>query len=185
MYGYSNERAIESNWKKIIQKSIEAPYSVVYTRQHISFYRRKIINVIDEKYKQAGDYEKEVIVLDFRTSPFRGTTLVREIHNILKIIGEEHPSLAGIIVVNREHDLSSIEKVQCVYIRNVHSSNLISELDGEYELIKTDVPDLIDLVEIVARPGVLANTQISLGITSLLDSAVELESEIKRQGLPL
>jgi hypothetical protein len=185
MYGYGDQRTNKPTWKTITKKTIESPYSIVYTRQNISFYRKKIINEIDTKYRQARDYKKEVIVLDFRTAPFRLSTLVTEIHDILTIIGEDHPSLAGIIIVAKEHDLSSIDKVRYVFLRNMQSQHFIKELDEELDFSKPQSTDLLDLIEIVARPGVLAQTPISIKASLLLDAAEEMEKEVRRQGLPL
>jgi hypothetical protein len=55
-------------------------------------------------------YTREIIVLDYRTAPFRPITLVKEIHSILNLIGNQYSSLVGIIVVTKEHDFSSIDK---------------------------------------------------------------------------
>jgi hypothetical protein len=116
-YAYSDEKYIQPKCEIIFIKTVELEYSILKTRQHILFYCKKIINEIDKKSEQAWAYTKEIIVLDFRTAPFRPITLVKEIHSILNLIGNQYSSLVGIIVVTKEHDFSSIDKMRYIYIR--------------------------------------------------------------------
>lgn len=146
-------------------------------------YRKKILNEIDKKYVQVKDYDREVIVLDFRTAPFRHVTLRKEIQNILRIVGETHLNLTGIIIGTKTHDTASIDKIQYVYIKNIQSCHTVKELPEESDLEESGSTDLFDSIEIVAQQGALSRTSISIETSLLLESAEEMEKEIQRQGL--
>jgi hypothetical protein len=185
MYGYSDETTTEPIWKTITTRRIDSPYSIIYTRQNVSLYRKKILNEIDKKYVQAKDYDREVIVLDFRTAPFRHVTLRKEIQNILRIVGETHLNLTGIIIGTKAHDTAPIDKIRYVYIKNIQSCHMVKELPEESDLDELGSTDLFDSIEIVAQQGVFSRTPISIETSLLLESAEEMEKEIRRQGLPL
>jgi hypothetical protein len=185
IYAYSNENTTEPIWKTITKRRIDAPYSLIYTRQNVSVYRKKIINEIDKKYIQARDYDKEVVVLDFRTAPFRHVTLRKEIQNILGIVGETHLNLTGIIIGTKAHDTASIDKLRYSYVKNNRSCYTVKELPEESDLEESGSTDLIDSIEIVAQQGVLSRTRILIETSLLLESAEELEKEIRRQRLPV
>ena len=123
--------------------------------------------------------------LDFRTAPFRHVTLRREIQNILRIAGDTHFNLTGIIIGTKAHDTAPIENVRHGYIKNIQSCHTVKELREESDLEESGSTDLFDSIEIVAQQGVLSRTPISIEISLLLESAEKMEKEIRRQGLPL
>ena len=55
--------------KIIHQKDLEEDLSILCLRQHISLYKPKIFNKIDNKYYQTTD-KNQIIIMDFRLAPF-------------------------------------------------------------------------------------------------------------------
>jgi hypothetical protein len=61
---------------------------------------------------------------------------------------------------------------------------MVKELP-ESDLDELGSTDLFNSIEIVAQQGVFSRTPISIETSLLLESAEEMEKEIRRQGLPL
>ena len=71
--------------------------SMLCLRQHVSIYHKKIANKIETKYRQHTTNQYQIIVLDFRITPFNPSSLRDEISKVLQEIGEDYHYLLGII----------------------------------------------------------------------------------------
>ena len=137
-YGYTKNRDTTPKQEIIIRRRFNWDYSVLQSMQHVSYYRKKFIGEIEKKSQQTHAYDKELIVLDLRTSPFKAYSLVNEIYNIFNLIGEQYTSLLGLIVSTRRNDLSKIDDVHYFFIRNKYSIYNLSEIE--------EVGSLLDIV---------------------------------------
>ena len=81
----------------IFKEKCDAHCSILCLRQQMSIYRISIISKIEDKSHQSENYPAYIIVLDFRTTHFDEVSLSMEIAEILQSIGEQYPSLMGII----------------------------------------------------------------------------------------
>lgn len=80
------------------EQRLDNNVSILCLRQHISCYRPKLINKIEDKYTQDGDHSVNIIIIDFRLAHFDSLSLKREIKTILTDKGMEFPALGGILV---------------------------------------------------------------------------------------
>jgi hypothetical protein len=71
--------------------------SMLCLRQHVSIYHKKIAKKIETKYQQHTTNQYQIIVLDFRITPFNPSSLRNEISKLLQEIGEDYHYLLGII----------------------------------------------------------------------------------------
>jgi hypothetical protein len=100
MYLGSNNN--NPRFKILSEEKCDPSCSVLCLRQHVSVYRPKIINKIQNKSYQSKNYPEHTLILDFRTAQFDAISLSKEISAILRDIGEQYPSLVGIIFALRK-----------------------------------------------------------------------------------
>jgi hypothetical protein len=81
--------------KIVSEEKCDPSCSVLCLRQHVSVYRPKIINKIQNKSYQSQNYPEHILILDFRTAEFDAISLSREIFAILRDVGEQYPSLVS------------------------------------------------------------------------------------------
>jgi hypothetical protein len=181
-YGYTENRDTNPKQEIILRRRFNWDYSVLHSMQHVSYYRKKFIGEIEKKSQQAHAYDKEIIVLDLRTAPFKAYSLINEIYNILNLIGEQYTSLLGLMVSTRRNDLSEIEDVHYFFIRNEHSIYHLLEIQEAGRPILDSVNfDLIERVDALKYE----DSFIVPPAEVMLDLAEIAESEIRRRGLAI
>jgi hypothetical protein len=117
-------------FKIVSKEKCDTSCSILCLRQHVSIYRNKIINKIEDKSYQSENYLKHVLVLDFRTTHFDPVSLSKEMYVILQGIGEQYPSLIGIIfAIPKKGTKSDIiqEPLYC-FVSNPNSESINSAL---------------------------------------------------------
>jgi hypothetical protein len=86
---------------KIIEtKKCDPKISLLCIGEHISIYRNKIVNKIEHESSQNTTNPHQIIVLDFRLPLFDHMTLRKEISSILNQVGEQYPSLLGVVLTH-------------------------------------------------------------------------------------
>ena len=71
--------------------------SMLCLRQHVSIYHKKITKKIATKYQQHTTNQYQIIILDFRITPFNPSSLRNEIAKVLQEIGQDYHFLLGVI----------------------------------------------------------------------------------------
>lgn len=125
------------NGKVKIKKLEETPLekqSILSLRQHISSYRPKLINKIDDKYSQSEHSEYVVIIMDFRLARFDCLSIKREISSILKENGDNYSTLVGILILcPNKRDFGLYDEPNHVFVINNYcnkTNSLIESLKG-------------------------------------------------------
>ena len=95
--------------------------SMLCLRQHVSIYHKKIANKIETKYRQHTTNQYQIIVLDFRITPFNPSSLRNEISKVLQKIGEDYHYLLGIIfALPKTISSSPFEAPNYFYVSNTY-----------------------------------------------------------------
>lgn len=132
------------NGKVKVKKIQETPLnnqSVLSLRQHISSYRPKLVNKLNDKYSQSEHSKYVVIIMDFRLARFDSLSIKREVSSILKENGDNYSTLVGVLIMCPERKNSDLyDKSKHVFVTNTHctmTSPLIESLK-EYSITSTD-----------------------------------------------
>jgi hypothetical protein len=155
LYSDSNK---SNMFKMLFKEKCDPSCSILCLRQHVSVYRNKIINKIEDKSYQSEDYPAHVLFLDFRTAPFDSVSLSKEICAILQDVGEQYPSLVGIVFgIPKEIASSIIQEPVYHYISNPRSKFINSDISDKLKLISR--PSTSDLTQmmipiIIYRSGI-------------------------------
>jgi hypothetical protein len=180
-YGYSNNNNIKPHQDMILHRKYEWNYSVLHSIQNVSYYRQKLIDEITKKSEQAEGYLMEVIILDLRTAPFRPHSLLVELRKILDLIGQQHPSIAGIIICTRRNDNSELEDVHYFFASNKSSSASLPVFKESTIFAGIQEFDLFWRLEMI---GYESGSQI-VPAEVIIDVESEVKNEIVRRGLPI
>lgn len=162
------------------ERQLENNISILCLRQHISCYRPKLINKINNKHSQDDDHSVHIIILDFRLAHFDPLSLKREIASILKKVGMDYPSLGGILASTPKQLNSDMLDYDSdhVFINNHHCKSqhdILTKL-GSYSMATTSM--WITVAPIFIRKP--SNVQkISFSSIDCPD-----RDEIQRLGLP-
>jgi hypothetical protein len=128
VYTYGNESGLQC--RVLRKQKCQNSLSILRVRQHVSTYRKKIVNKLDDKYAQGVGYETQVVLLDFRTAPFDSYSIGKEFAEYLDKNGMNYSELAGVILAVSADPLTSvIKKANYFYIMNPHAKFRVAELD--------------------------------------------------------
>jgi hypothetical protein len=170
------------NGKVKIKKIQETPMdkqSVLSIRQHISSYRPKLVNKLDDKYAQSEHSKYVIIVMDFRLARFDSLSIKREVSAILKENGASYSTLIGVLILSPEKKDSELYgKSKYVFVPNTHcvtTSPLIESLK-KYSITSTDEWWTVNHVFIKTEHG----KSVPIQYLQCLESKQELE----KLGLP-
>lgn len=170
------------NGKVKIKKLQETPLnkqSVLSIRQHISSYRPKLVNKLDDKYSQSEHSKYVVIVMDFRLARFDSLSIKREVSDILKEYGINYSTLIGVLILSPEKKDSKLyDKSKYVFVLNTHcvtTSPLIESLK-KYSITSTD--------EWWTVNHVFIKTEHGKGVPIQFLQCLESKQELEDMGLP-
>jgi|SRR5215212_2230786 len=146
IYSDSNNKPV---FKIIFKEKCDVSCSILCLRQHISIYRNKIMGKIEDKSYQSENYLAHVLVLDFRTAHFDPVSLSKEISIILHEIGEQYPSLIGIIFAIPKNGIKSDIFCEPMYhfVSNPYSKSINS--DTLNKLNNIDRPSTSELIQVL------------------------------------
>lgn len=180
LYSGSNKYAI---FKIVFKEKCDPSCSILCLRQHVSVYRNKIINKIEDKSYQSEDYPAQVLVLDFRTAHFDPVSLSKEIYAILQDIGEQYPSLVGIVFgIPKETIASDITQEPVYhYVSNPRSTFINSDILDK--LNKISRPSTSDLIQMMI-PIIIYKSRIGFSARNLWVNGPTME-ELYNLGLPI
>jgi hypothetical protein len=85
-YMYLDSNNNNPIFKILSKEKCDPSCSILCLRQHVSVYRPKIINKIQNKSYQSENYPEHTLILDFRASQFDAISLSKEISAILRDI---------------------------------------------------------------------------------------------------
>ncbi|HYA83215.1 MAG TPA: hypothetical protein VEH06_07170 [Candidatus Bathyarchaeia archaeon] len=167
----------------LFKEKCDPSCSILCLRQHVSVYRKKIINKIDDKSHQSEDYPAHVLVLDFRTAHFDSVSLSKEIYAILHDVGKQYPSLVGIVfgIPNEAIASDIIQEPVYHYISNP-SSNFINSVISD-KLNKISRPSTSDLVQMMI-PIIIYKSGIVFSARNLCLNGPTIK-ELYNLGLPV
>jgi hypothetical protein len=151
-------------FKIISKEKCDASCSILCLRQHVSIYRKKIVNKIEDKSYQNENYLDHVLVLDFRTAHFDSVSLSKEISVILQKIGEQYTSLIGIIFAIPKNGIK-FDILQPLYhfVPNPYSESVNSEILNKLNNI--DRPSTSELIQMLI-PLIIYKSGIGFSTTS-------------------
>lgn len=149
----------------------------------MSVYRNKIINKIEDKSYQSEDYPAHVLVLDFRTAHFDSVSLSKEIYATLQDIGEQYPSLVGIVFgIPKEAIASDITQEPAYhYISNPHSKFINSDISDK--LNKVSRPSTSDSIQVMI-PFIIYKSGLGFLARNLCVNGPTIK-ELYNLGLPI
>jgi hypothetical protein len=128
---------------------LKSNYSILCLRQHVSYYRPKLINKIKKKYDQDNMHNLVIVVIDFRLAHFDSLSLKTEIKSILNEFGNSFPKLAGILAaIPKKVDSEMLHDSEHVFIRNpgcIGQHEILEKLKN-YLMAKTSYWITIDYV---------------------------------------
>jgi hypothetical protein len=182
VYLYSDSKK-STIFKMVLKEKCDPSCSILCLRQHVSSYRNKIINKIEDKSYQSEGYLAHVLVLDFRTAHFDSVSLSEEISTILRDIGEQYPSLVGIVFgIPKEAIASDITQEPVYhYVSNPRSKFINSDISDK--LNKISRPSASDLIQMMI-PIIIYKSGIGFSARNLCVNGPTKE-ELYSLGLPI
>lgn len=174
MYGENGKVKI----KKLKEDPLENQ-SILSLRQHISSYRPKLINKIDDKYSQSEKSEFVIVIMDFRLARFDSLSIKKEISSILRENMANYSTLIGVLVMCPEKKNSDLYgKSKYVFVTNTHcpkTSQIIERLK-KYSITTTH--------EWWTVNHIFLKTERGKDIPIQTFQCLETKQELENMGLP-
>jgi hypothetical protein len=180
IYSDSNNSPI---FKIVYKEKCDTSCSILCLRQHVSIYRNKIINKIEDKFYQSENYPAHVLVLDFRTAHFDSVSLSKEISAILQDIGEQYPSLVGVVFAIPKQGIKSDITQEPLYhfVSNPCSKFIYSDILNKLNSIGR--PFTSDLIQVIILL-IIYKSGIGFSTTSPCINGPTMK-ELYNSGLPV
>jgi hypothetical protein len=170
-------------FKIVSKEKCDTSCSILCLRQHVSIYRNKIMNKIEDKSYQSENFSKFVLVLDFRTTHFDPVSLSKGICVILQEIGEQYSSLIGIIFAVSKNGIKSdiIQEPLFHFVSNPNSESISSALLNKLKNISR--PYTSDLMQMLI-PLIIYKSGMRLSITNPCINGPTM-NQLQSMGLPV
>ncbi len=166
------------------EKGMVKGLSMLCLRQHVSIYYKKIAKKIETKYRQHTTNQHQIIVLDFRITPFNTSSLRNEISKILQEIGEDYHYLLGIIFALPKTLASSpFETPNYFYVSNPYVNPPMALAEKLKNIAKVDDDTNLRIMPMLPLV-VMSHTHEEHSISNVCFSCPSLD-DLASQGMPV